>query len=268
MSTQADLTLGDIDKTSRDTRPTVRDRGAFYFGMAVAMSVIVFVGFGPTFYLNGYLAEAFGRPPLNALPPLIIVHGLVFTAWMILLMIQTGLVAQGQVRWHRRLGVAGAAVAALVVVLGTATNLASARRDLGTGAFDANPFIQVGIFAGFGSLIVFAALTGSAIYWRRRAETHKRLILLATIALLPAATGRVAAIIGFAVPALGPLPFLGLLLTDLFIVALLMHDWRTVKRLHPATLYGGLAVLGMQALNSSPLPGHPALHQLLRWLSG
>ena len=117
------------------TQPASRARG-FYFGMAAAMSVIVFLGFGPSFYLNGYLAAAFGQRPLRALPPIIVVHGLVLTAWMIVLMVQTGLVAKGQVRWHRRLGVAGAVLAALVFALGTAANLASAHGALISGDFD------------------------------------------------------------------------------------------------------------------------------------
>ncbi len=247
------------------TRPASRDRG-FYFGMAAAMSLAVFLGFGPSFYLNGFLAERLGLQPLQALPPLIIVHGLVFTSWMIVLMVQTGLVAQGRVSWHRRLGVAGAALAALVFALGTAANIASGHKALISGDFDRLPFIPFAVFGGFVSLVVFALLAGSAIYLRRRLETHKRLMLLATIALLGAATGRIAVTLGTAVPAIGPLPFLGLVLNDVFLLALAVHDWRAAKRLHPATRYGGLAILLMQALGNSPLPNTPAVNQLLRWL--
>ena len=132
-------------------------------------------------------------------------HGLVFTTWMILLMVQTGLVAGGQVRWHRQLGIAGAVLAAAVVVFGTAVQLASMQRDL--GALESVPFVRIVVFGGFTSVIAFAGLAGAAIGWRRRPEIHKRVILIATIALLGAATARIGRIIGIAVPALGPLPF-------------------------------------------------------------
>jgi hypothetical protein len=115
-------------------------------------------------------------------------------------------------------------------------------------------------------MIAFAALAGAALAWRRRPETHKRLIVIATIALLGAATSRIARIVVIAMPGVGPLPFLGLVLTDLFLVALLAHDWRVAKRPHAATLCGGLVIVGMQAVNSSPLPHHPAVLQLVRWV--
>ena len=263
--TQAGLPQPAIDTTLRDARPLARSRSAFSFGMAIAMSVTVFIGFGPSFYVNAYFAETLGLPPVQALSSIIIAHGLVFTTWMILLMVQTGLVAGGQVRWHRRLGIAGA-VAAAVIAFGTAVQVASMQRDL--GALESVPFLRIVVFGGFTSLIAFAGLAGAAIAWRRRPEIHKRLILIATIALLGAATARIGGIVGFALPALGPLPFFGLVLTDLFLVALLVHDWRTVRRPHTATLYGSLVILAMQALNNSPLPHNPGVLQFMRWLAG
>ena len=195
MSTQTDVALGEIDSASKRALPASRDRG-FYFGMAAAMSVAVFLGFGPSFYLNGYLAERLGLQPLQALSRVIVVHGLVFTTWMIVLMVQTGLVAKGRIRWHQRLGVAGAVLAALVFTLGMAANIASSHRAVISGDFDRLPFIPFVVFGGFVSLIVFAVLVTLAIQWRRRPETHKRLMLLATIALLGAATARIAAYLG------------------------------------------------------------------------
>ena len=212
--TQVDLTQPVIDTTVRDARPLARSRSAFYFGMAIAMSVTVFIGFGPSFYVNAYFAETLGLPPVQALSSIIIVHGLVFTTWMILLMVQTGLVAGGQVRWHRRLGIAGAVLAAAVIAFGTAAQVASMQRDL--GALESVPFLRIVVFGGLTSLIAFAGLAGAAIGWRRRPEIHKRLILIATIALLGAAAARIGGIVGVALPALGPLPFFGLVLTDLF----------------------------------------------------
>ena len=59
---------------------------AFYTGMALAATLSVFVGFARTYYL---------RPQFQTTPlPLYLhIHGAVFTAWMVLFVVQTSLVA-------------------------------------------------------------------------------------------------------------------------------------------------------------------------------
>jgi hypothetical protein len=47
-------------------------------------------------------------------------HGTVFTLWIVLLIFQTGFVAANRRDIHRRLGVMGVGIAALMVALGTA----------------------------------------------------------------------------------------------------------------------------------------------------
>ena len=222
MNAQVDLTVGQIEITSPHENLTVRKRTTFYFGMAVAMSIIVFIGFGPSFYLNAYFAKAVNIPPVSIWPTLLLVHGLVFSGWMVLLMVQTGLVVKAQIRWHRRTGLVGAALAASMVAVGTAAQLAQTHRMLSTGEFDNNFVLGPGVFFGaLLSMVVFAALVGSAVYLRRRPEAHKRLTLLATAAIIGAATGRIAGMLGVAIPAIGQFPYLSLLMTDLFVFALL-----------------------------------------------
>jgi hypothetical protein len=58
----------------------------FYTGIAVASVITVFVGFAPSYYLGRH----FGAPPLT---PLIDLHGLVFTSWIVLFLAQTVLIA-------------------------------------------------------------------------------------------------------------------------------------------------------------------------------
>src|SRR6185369_9897622 len=121
-------------------------------------------------------------------------------------------------------------------VFGTAAQLASIQREARSGAYDSSPLLHSLAFTGLITLVVFAGLAGTAIYLRQRPETHKRLILLATISLLGAATTRIGRILGLVFPAIGPLPFFGLMLTDLFLIALIVHDWRTIARVHAAAL--------------------------------
>src|ERR1044071_9246719 len=79
----------------------------FYTGMAVAILITVFAGFARTYFLRPY----FEPQPLL---PLLHLHGVVFTAWVVLFITQTALVAARRTDIHRRLGVAGAALSALM----------------------------------------------------------------------------------------------------------------------------------------------------------
>src|SRR3954469_20626880 len=81
----------------------------FFSTMALFMLVTVFVGFARTYYLAG----VFHAP----LPSLIVhIHGAIFTAWIVLLVTQTSLVARRRVDIHRRLGIAGFLLACLMVI--------------------------------------------------------------------------------------------------------------------------------------------------------
>src|SRR5208282_1203920 len=83
----------------------------FFSAMAVVILASVFVGFARTYYLAGVF-----KAPLPNL--LIHIHGAVFSSWILLLIVQTSLVATGRVNLHRRLGLMGFALACLVVILG------------------------------------------------------------------------------------------------------------------------------------------------------
>src|SRR3977135_590165 len=92
----------------------------FYTGMAVAFVITVFSGFARTFFLRPY----FDSQPLI---PLLILHGIVFTSWLVLLVMQTTLVAVKRTSIHRRLGVAGGVLAILMVMIGTTTAIIRAK---------------------------------------------------------------------------------------------------------------------------------------------
>ena len=93
----------------------------FYSGMAIAILIVVFGGFSRTFYLRPYFAQ------VQPLIPLLILHGVVFSSWIVLLIAQTTLVAAKRTRTHMRLGIAGAILAALMVVIGTVTAIVRAK---------------------------------------------------------------------------------------------------------------------------------------------
>jgi len=95
----------------------------FYTGLAVVAAAIVFAGFARTYYLK----DLFGKPPL---PPLLHLHGALFTSWLVLLLSQVTLVAARRTEIHRRLGVAGGVLAALMIVVGTITAIHAAKRGV------------------------------------------------------------------------------------------------------------------------------------------
>src|SRR3712207_7227817 len=105
-------------------------------------------------------------------------HGLIFSSWIVLLLAQTLLVAAKRTAVHRRLGWAGAGLAALMILVGTFTAVVRAKIvEVPPGS--ASPLIFLTI--PLGDMLVFALLAGAAIYYRRKLDVHKRLMLLATI---------------------------------------------------------------------------------------
>jgi hypothetical protein len=227
--TSVPATLIGSPTTAPAAAANLRSERQFFTGMAIAMALVCFAGFAPSYYLKAH----FGSPQLK---PLIHVHGLVFTTWMVLLILQTSLVAAGRVRLHRQLGVAGAVVAVLMVVTGAA--VAYGR---GTTITPGIPHESVLAFLAIPALalLVFPALIGAALLFRRNAGAHKRLMLLATTVVLTAAVHRILMLL--IDPAVSPPVFFGA--TDLLIVALGTYDVLSRGRVHAATLWGGLLVI-------------------------
>jgi len=236
----------------------VRDRNQrFYVYMAAACALLAFGAFSPTYWLQLPAGTFVG-------PPILHIHGVLFSAWTLLLVWQSWLVATGRLARHRAFGLAGISLATAMVVVGLVAAIGTLSAGLAAGygdrsrAFLALPISTISMFAGF-----FTA----AIFNIRNPEAHKRLILLATISLLQAAMGRVffALIVGVAP---GARPGLGLpaqvafaiapsLLLELFIVAGVVHDWRTRGRPHPVWLIGA-AVMTAVIFLRVPLSLTPA----------
>jgi hypothetical protein len=229
---------------------TRRRTRRFYVGMALAIAVTVFAGFSRTYFLKAF----YGTPELSLLLHL---HGVVFTTWVLFFLAQTTLVAAGRTYLHRRMGIAGAVLAAVVVVLGTTT--AILRVKGGAAPIPGVPglsFLAIPLF----DMLVFAILVGSALYLRRRLEAHKRLMTLAMIALTSAPIAR----LHFPMLPPGPATFFGL--TDLFIVVMLVYDLLTRGRPHPATIWGGLLIVASQPLRLM-ISGTPAWLAFAGWLT-
>jgi hypothetical protein len=221
----------------------------FYIGMSLLIAAIVFAGFYRTFYLAPWLHG----PPLS---PLRTVHGVAFSAWILLFIAQTTLVAAGRTEIHRRLGAAGVVLAAGMVVLGTVLAIGNAREGGAPPGIPPRVFLIIPLF----DMLVFAPLVAAAVWYRRRPETHKRLMLLATVSLLAAAVARFPTALATA----GPLFYFGV--ADLLILTAVLYDLVTRRRVHPVYVWGGLAVVASQVIRLA-LSGTSAWLSVATWLT-
>jgi len=196
--------------------------------MAVFTPLVIFIGFARSYYLR----TLFGFPPLPTL--LVHVHGAVMTAWVALFAVQVGLVASHRTRLHMKLGILGLVLAILVFVVGTLTSLASAARGSAIPGWEPLRFLIIPL----GDMLAFGALVGMALYYRRKLDVHKRLMLLSAMDILPAAVARIP--IGF-IQNNGALAFYGL--PDLCVVALVAYDTIKQRRLHPAYFWGATLLI-------------------------
>jgi hypothetical protein len=221
----------------------------FFSTMALLILITVFVGFARTYFLAGVF-----RAPLPAL--IIHIHGAVFSSWILLLIAQTTLVSAGRVDIHRRLGLVGFGLACLMVTLGVlAASNALARNFAPPGSpFDAKSFYAIPIT----DMVIFATLVFFAYRARFNPAAHKRLILIATISLMDAPTGRppFAVITGH--------PFLGNTFVVIFLLLLVAYDLWCTRKVHRATIWAGLFAVIVEQLQV-PLGNTAAWHTVATW---
>ncbi len=205
------------------TLPGRRYDKVFFSSMAVLMLGIVLVGFARTYFLAGMF-----RAHLPS--PIIHIHGALFSAWILLFIVQTSLVASGNVAIHRKLGLWTFGLACLMVVIGLAAATNSLSRNFQVPGLDPLTFYAIPIF----DIVIFAGLIFFGYRERFSAAAHKRLLLLATIALMDAPTGRppFAAITNH--------PYLGGFFMWILVAMLMTYDLWSIRKIHPATLWGGL----------------------------
>lgn len=189
----------------------------FIFFIAIAIALVL-AGFGRTF-LVPLLRGTFSAPWF------VYAHGALFFGWMGLLMTQALLALRRRMDWHRRLGASGFVLIPAMVASGLAVALWATRRDVAAGqAQEALPFF----FGQCMDMLLFATLASAALWLRANPAMHKRLVLLATLAILGAAIGRI--------------PELGVVANGVVIgllAGMAVFDLHGTGRIHRATSLGG-----------------------------
>jgi hypothetical protein len=207
----------------------------FFTGMALVVLLCTFLGFAPTYYLRFALTPPH---PVEPLVPYVFLHGLLFSAWVLLFMVQTSLVAAGRIDLHRRLGIAGMWLIAAMIPMALVVSLGGVNRPL-TAPPGLSPLSWLAI--SLLDIPLFGGLIVTALIKRRVPATHKRLMLIAMIDMVRPSLGRLLPMLG--VP--GPLP---LLLPLLLLLPLVAWDIKSRGRVHSATLWGSLLVAGLTIL--------------------
>lgn len=241
--------------------PLVRVEGRwFYVSMAVICAVVAFAGFLPTYWLP-LVAGMLDVPPVRHL------HAALFFAWCLFFVAQTALVAGGRTRRHRQLGRIGAALAAVMVISGVMVAANSLHLGIANGSPEA---AKAFLIVPLTTTALFASLVTIAIANVRRPAVHKRLMLVASVAILEAPVARPFMLALAPAAMLGPPPvmvtLLPVLAIDLLIVAGLVYDWRHRGRPHAAYVYGGLATLAVQLLRI-PASDTPAWLAIAGWFA-
>ena len=228
-------------------KPTLTRHPMFFPAMSALLIVFVFLGFVPTYYMRSATA--------GPIPAYLHVHGAAMTGWYVLLLLQTTLIAMRRRAVHRRLGIAGAVIAAVIVLLNPLVVVWSAAHQAPGTPIELTALIVVGDLL---VMAIFAILVVLAIHWRRYPETHSRMMMLASIAVAGPALGR------FSLHLAGtPLP--GVIFLMLLPLLVVVHDRVLTKRVQPVSAWGSAAIIGSLVL-SIAIANSPAGPAVVRWL--
>lgn len=239
----------------------VSDR--FYHRMASTCLAIAVVGFAPSYFVP--LARGAGSWPL-----IIHLHGLLFFGWTVFLWWQSRQILRGAMRRHRAWGLFGIALGTTMVcaAFGVVAMRIGVHQQQGF-AVEGRRFAWIGI----SDLLIFASLLGGSIARARRPETHKRLMLMATIALLGPPIGRWVLLAlreftnlpGATSGAPPPVTagYVPHLLSFALVAVAMTRDVRTIGRVHPAYLVS-FAAMGLQLITLTSIANSRAW----QWIAG
>lgn len=247
-----------------DTRPPERQAtparpraGVFYFVMGLVAVAIVAAGFGPALFQDSASRR-------GAATPLIRVHGAVFGLWLLLYLAQTFLVQRRQTRLHRRLGWASVPLGAAIMALGYATLIEQGRRGFAVWWHpDVRSDVLADLVHPFFDLLTFATLVAAAIFWRRRSDVHKRLMLLATVGSMMGAP--LAHLLGYAAATRAVPPLIVPLLGSLYF-SNAIYDRLAHGRIHPVSLWGGVSLFALANVRAIIIGPSETWHRFASWL--
>jgi len=237
-----------MDTAAARPRRKVRTDDWFFLGMALLALIVVLAGFARTYFLAG----VFRAPLPNRL---IHIHGAVFTLWILLFTSQIGLVAARRLAVHRRIGLAGFGLAALMIVLGVTAASDRLARDTRTPGKTTPQEARAFYAVPMGDMLMFATFISLGYRYRSNPAAHKRLMLFATFALLDAGFDRWSVFDPY------PLWLVNAICFWPLVLATMAWDWRSCGRVQRVTIWATVFLVTVQ--ESRHLIGYTAGWQRL-----
>lgn len=228
----ANLALGEPTPGAIETNRAARSN--FFVVYSTLLLSLLFLGFAPSFFLRSIFDA-------ESLSPAEWAHGIVLTGWFVVFVGQSLLVRTGRKDLHRKIGRVGIVIAAagtlgfvwlaIALFYGRPPNV------------DPELVERARIFRIVRELTVFAAfpvLVSLAVMLRRRPAAHKRLMLLATVAILPPGISRLILWLGEILPVVNAISHFALLFGSLalLLVIAIVRDRVHLGRVHPVLAWG------------------------------
>lgn len=250
MATTTESTAAAAARSVDRQRTVLVSERRFFLIMAVAIAATVVFGFT--------LNAARMHWTFLEQPTQVHLHAAIFSAWVLLYVVQNWLIVRGSITRHRGLGMLGAALAAMMVVVGIVTTVMAIEQHRVPGFFPPGIFLVLDVLGVLG----FGILTAWAIVVRKQAAWHKRLMLCGTILVMSPALGRI-----LPMPLLGKFAPLAVFASmAVYVIAGMFFDLRTRGRVHPAYWWGG-GVLVVTQILTGPLGFSPPVLRLVAHLA-
>jgi hypothetical protein len=241
---------------SRKTPQSLRSERAFFLGMMALIAMLVVWGFLPSFFLRDFVT-----PPATYIDRagwmgwVFIAHGVLFMLWLALFALQTVLIGSKRLPLHKQIGRSSYPLYVAIVAMGLFVGYLGAKHGFHDVPFDSVTFSALPWLV----ILAYAILAWAGLNERKDPQRHKRLMLLATIAIADAGVARVAL--------LEPLTPEWMSRTVLLIIPLIIWDLATLRRVHPTTARGGLLVAAALLL-SVPIGMTRPWHVVVSALTG
>lgn len=221
----------------------------FFVIIGVLSLLYVLAGFTPTYFLPVAKGSFSAKPVYH-------IHGIMYSLWIVMIITQPLLIKLRLTHLHKKIGYAGLALAIGMFIIGIVMAFVSNQAAIDAGNVNrAMAFLIVPLT----DMILFGTFITLTIFNLRDREMHKRLILLATLSILPAAFGRIIGIYGIH-------PLVGLFLQESILFAGIIFDLLTRKKIHSAYILGGGAVVLIHLVRF-PIGETETWMNFARWLT-
>ena len=232
----------------KTSKPVTRKAKYFFVFIAILFPVIVFLGFFPS-----YRDMEAGTLKIHWLTH---IHSAVMTSWLLLYLTQTLLAATGNINIHRRLGLLAFGLGILVFVF---MGIVSFHILIVNHPSEGNFLFDL-LLLNFFSMLSFALFfTWGMLLRKKNSSAHKRLITLATVVLILAATDRMQRTYSF--PSLGMgYPAFSFFYQDILLIPLFLYDLITLRRIHNITWIATAIFIFLQVIVSN-VYGSPSWHK-------